>query len=120
MKKMLSLCLIAACAAIAAPRLGAADKKPAPAEAKKAVKAKIIPFTGKLTAVDKQAKTITVGERVFQITSETRISKAGKPAILEDGVVGEEVAGAYRSAAGDKLEATTVRFGAKATSPKTP
>jgi len=46
MKKILSLCLIAACAAIAAPRVGAADKKPAPAEAGKAAKGKNLPFTG--------------------------------------------------------------------------
>lgn len=120
MKKMLSLCLIAACAAIATPRVGAADKKPAPAEAGKAAKGKSLPFTGKLTAVDKQAKTITVGERVFQITSETRITKSGKPATLEDGVVGEEAAGSYKTGEGGKLEATTVRFGAKASKPKTP
>lgn len=120
MKKMLSLCLIAACAAIAAPPVGAADKKPAPAEAGKAAKGKSLPFTGKLTAVDKQAKTITVGERVFQITSETRITKSGKPATLEDGVVGEEAAGSYKTGEGGKLEVGTVRFGAKASKPKAP
>ncbi|MST94630.1 MAG: hypothetical protein EXS33_05070 [Pedosphaera sp.] len=120
MKKILSLCLIAACAAIAAPRVGAADKKPAPAEAGKAAKGKSLPFTGILTAVDKQAKTITVGERVFQVTSETKITKAGKPATLEDGVVGEEAAGSCKTADGGKMEAGSVRFGAKAAKPKTP
>src|ERR1700756_312715 len=48
------------------------------------------PFHGKLVAVDKVAKTITVGKRTFLITSETKIKKGGKPATLEGGVVGEE------------------------------
>ena len=70
-----------------------------------------IPFRGKLTSVDKSAKTITVGERTFQITSETRIMKAGKPATLDDAVVGEEVGGQYKKAGDGKLVAGMVRFG---------
>src|SRR5437868_1540907 len=47
------------------------------------------PFHGKLAKVDKVAKTITVGKRSFQITSETKLKKTGgKPATLDDGVVG--------------------------------
>src|SRR6266705_1484505 len=70
----------------------ATDKKPA-TEKKDAAEKKPSagPFHGKLAAVDKAAKTITVGKRTFQITSETKLSKAGKPAALEEGVVGEEV-----------------------------
>ena len=41
------------------------------------------PFHGKLAAIDKVGKTITVGKRTFQITSETKIKKAGKPATLD-------------------------------------
>jgi hypothetical protein len=70
-----------------------------------------LPFRGKLSAVDKTAKTITVGERTFQITSDTKIFKAGKPATLEDGVVGEDMSGSYRKADDGKLTAVTVRFG---------
>ena len=47
------------------------------------------PFRGKLAAVDKTAKTIKVGKSIYQITSETRLLKGGKPATLGDGVVGE-------------------------------
>ena len=71
------------------------------------------PFHGKLKAVDIAARTITVGERTIQITSDTKIFKAGQPAALEDGVVGEEVGGAYRKTADGKLDATMVRFGPK-------
>jgi hypothetical protein len=68
------------------------------------------PFRGKLAAVDKEAKTIKVGETTYQITSKTKILKAGSPATLEDGVVGEDVGGYAREEDG-KMVATTVRFG---------
>jgi len=72
------------------------------------------PFHGKLAAVDKIAKTIKVGESVYQITSATKITKDGKPATLEDGVVGEPVSGYVKPTEDGKMAATTVRFGAKA------
>ncbi len=76
--------------------------------------AKAGPFHGKLVSIDKTAKTITVGKRTFQITSETKIKKSGKPATLEDGVVGETVSGYIKPGADGKLNATTVNFGPKA------
>lgn len=69
-----------------------------------------LPAGGKVGAIDKEAKTLKVGERVFHITSETRIMKAGKPATLADGVVGEEVGISYKKE-GEKLTALSVRFG---------
>ena len=80
---------------------------------KKEKKAGAGPFHGKLVAVDKLAKTITVGKRTFQVTSETKIKKTGKPATLSDGVVGEPVSGYVKPAADGKLVATTVNFGPK-------
>ena len=91
-----------------------AAKKTSAAKKETATKTKAAhPFRGKLAAVDKIAKTIKVGESVYQITSETKISKDGKPATLEDGVVGEPVTGYVKPAEGGKMAATTVRFGAK-------
>jgi len=72
------------------------------------------PFHGKLAAMDKVAKTITVGKRTFQITSETKIRNAGKPATFESGVIGEEVSGYVKPAEDGKWMATTVNFGPKA------
>lgn len=69
-------------------------------------------FNGKLSAVDTNAMTLTVGERTFEITSETKITKDGKPATLADGVVGETVGGAYKKDAEGKLTATSIHFGA--------
>lgn len=71
------------------------------------------PFHGKLLALDKAAKTITVGKRTFQITSETRIKKSGKPATLEEGVVGDPVSGYVKPAQEGKWIAVSVNFGPK-------
>ena len=60
--------------------------------------------------MDKTAKTIKVGESVYQITSETKITKDGKPATLEDGVVGEPVSGYAKPTEDGKMAATTVHF----------
>jgi len=90
-----------------------AEKKSGAARKESAAKKGAHPFHGKLAAVDKTAKTIKVGESVYLITSETKITKAGKPATLEDGVVGEPVSGYVKPASDGKMNATTVRFGAK-------
>lgn len=86
----------------------AAEKKDAPKEGKK--KGEGLPARGKVTAIDKSAKTVTVGERVFHITSETRLTKAGKPATLDDAAVGEDV-GIFYKKDGEKLVALSARFG---------
>jgi len=93
----------------AAAKKSGADKKDAAAKKKGAH-----PFHGKLAAVDKTAKTIKVGESIYQITSETKIIKAGKPATLDDGVVGDEVGGYAKPTDDGKMAATSVRFGPKA------
>jgi hypothetical protein len=72
------------------------------------------PFRGKLAAVDQAAKTIKVGESIYYVTSETKITKAGKPATLGDGVVDEPVTGYVKPAEDGRMVATTVRFDPKA------
>jgi hypothetical protein len=69
-----------------------------------------LPFLGKIDAVDKVAKTVKVGERTFHVTAETRILKAGKPATLDDAVMGDEVVASYKEAGG-KLTALSLRIG---------
>ncbi|HYG34901.1 MAG TPA: hypothetical protein VEC99_08965 [Clostridia bacterium] len=71
------------------------------------------PFHGKLLALDKTAKTITVGKRTFYLTSATKIRKGDSPATLEDGVVGEIVSGYVKPAEDGRLMATTVNLGPK-------
>lgn len=89
----------------------------APVVEKKAAKKQThnaIPFRGNVKAIDNNAKTLSVGKETFQITSETKIIKMGKPATLADGAVGDMVGGQYRKDADGKLTATSVRFGPKA------
>jgi hypothetical protein len=90
-----------------------ANKATADKKESKAKKKAAHPFRGKLAGVDKSAKTIKVGESVYQITSDTKITKAGKPAMLADGVVGEHVTGYAKPAEDGKMVATSVYFGAK-------
>ncbi len=82
---------------------------------KKKTSNRILPFHGKLKAIDNTATTITVGTETIQITSETKSTKLGKPATLEDGTVGDDVAGAYRKDAEGKSDAVSLRFGLKPT-----
>jgi hypothetical protein len=70
-------------------------------------------FNGKLSAIDANAMTFTVGKQTFDVTSETKITKDGKPATLADGAVGEMAGGAYKKGADGKLSATSVHFGSK-------
>ena len=90
-----------------------AEKKSEKKEAKDGEKKAAHPFRGKLAAVDKNAKTITVGKSVYHIISATRIKKGGKDATLEDGVVGEEVSGYAKPMDDGGMAASTLTFGPK-------
>jgi uncharacterized protein (UPF0333 family) len=94
----------------AAEKKAIAQKK-AGVEKKEAPKS--LPFRGKVKTIDNSAKTLAVGKETFQITSETKITKSGKPATLNDGAEGDQVAGSYHKDADGKLTASMVRFGPK-------
>ncbi|MEI9866150.1 MAG: hypothetical protein WDN00_16670 [Limisphaerales bacterium] len=114
--KITALSLFAAALMAAPVTINAQDTTNAPAISDTTVKHKkhdYVPFRGKLVAVDKTAMTLKVGERTFEISSETKISKASGPATLADGVVGEMVSGAYKKGKDGKLMATSVHFGPK-------
>jgi hypothetical protein len=129
-----TLCLFIALTTTAPVRGFAQDKSAEPkSETSKTAKkkgesqdtrGKPMPFQGKLDAVDKVNKTITIKgkerDRTFHVTSNTKLTKEGKPAILNDAVVGEAVAGLAKENADGKLEALSIRFGAKAPSQAKP
>src|SRR3954470_21200556 len=71
------------------------------------------PFRGHLVAVNKGAKSVTVGKRVFYVTAETKILKAGKAATLDQAVVGEEASGGFKTADDGRLIATKLNLGPK-------
>jgi hypothetical protein len=70
-------------------------------------------FRGTVSAIDAKAMTLTVETRTFAVTSDTKIIRDGKSATLADGVVGEQVSGAYKKTSDGKLNATSIHFGAK-------
>lgn len=123
MKKLIAIALIAAFGAFTTLTVSAQDKKPAdkketPADKdKKETAARPIPFRGKIDSVDKAAKTIKVGERVFHVGEKTRLMSKGKPATLDDAKVGEEVGGQYREGEGGKLELVMIRIGPRPDAP---
>ena len=113
-KKIIGIGLIAAFAAGATVTVQAQEKKAeAAAEGKKD---RAIPFSGKINEIDKAANTITIGKekkRTIHVTDKTKIMKNGKAATLADANVGDEVGGSYRTSADGKMEAGSLRIGAK-------
>ena len=87
--------LLAAAIAVAPTQTLAQKKKDEPAAEKKGSPTadRGILFRGKIAALDKTAKTVTVEERVFQINASTVIRKAGKPATRDAVAAGEEIGG---------------------------
>jgi hypothetical protein len=109
-----------ATAIIAAPMLSRAQANntnspaaPGQTEPAKPKKHEGAVFNGKVGTVDAKAMTLTVGKRTFEVTSETKITKNGQPAILSDIAVGDKVGGAYQKTGDGKLAATTINDGKK-------
>ena len=119
--KIAALGLFAA-AIVAAPMAShaqdATNTPAASAPAKKGKKTGALTYTGKVSAVDTNAMTLTVGKRTLVITSETKITKDTQPATLADAVVGQTAAGSYTKGADGKLTATTVELSTKAAGTK--
>jgi len=107
MKKMFALMAVCAVAAFGLPQVMAADAPAAP----KTTKARPLPFHGEVKAVDATAKTFTLGEHTYTVTSKTVISKAGTPGVFDDIKAGVSVTGSYRKGEGDKLEVSTLKIG---------
>jgi|GraSoiStandDraft_44_1057316.scaffolds.fasta_scaffold819421_1 hypothetical protein len=120
LSKSVAICVFAV-AITTSPQLVGQTTNKAPAEKKSSIEKKesaekkqaAVPFHGNIVTLDKNARTITVGKRVFQITSETKIFKSDKPATFADGVVGDYVTGSYKKTDDGKLIAHSVYFGGK-------
>jgi hypothetical protein len=110
MKKVIVSIMLAVLAATSTVSTFAADAKPA-AE-KKEAKPRALPFAGKIDALDPEAKTIKIGERVFHVTADTKITKGGNPATLADAKAGDQVGLSYRET-DKKLNLVSVRIGPK-------
>jgi Domain of unknown function (DUF5666) len=103
-----------------APATSVTSTTPAPATSDQTAPAKPkrrgLVFHGTVSMVDTNAMAFTVGKRTFNVTSETRITKNGEPATLEDITVGDKVGGAYKKDDDGKFNATTVHDGKKTAS----
>jgi hypothetical protein len=105
----------------ASPELLAQSTNKAPAEKKSTTEKKEqtekkqapIPFHGNIATLDKNARTLTIGKRIFQVTSDTKIFKSDKPATFADGAVGDYVTGSYHKTDDGKLIAHSIYFGGK-------
>ena len=117
MKKLFTLSVLIALIAGVPPTVRAAEayKDKATQAPKSDNRPKQLPFRGKVGAVDKTAKTITLAGkekgRTFQITSGTKITKDGKPAVLDDVTAGESVGGRAKENAAGKWEILTLNIG---------
>lgn len=104
----------AAAIGLAAPAEGQMGSPGTTATAKPA---KAFPFRGKILALDVGAKTVTLAgkekNRIFQVTTATKITKDGKPATLEDAKVGDEVGGRALPGTNGKLDLVVLRVGPK-------
>lgn len=88
----------------ATPATNAPAAAPAPAPARRG-----LPAHGKITALDTNAMTFAIGNQTFAVSSQTRISKQNKPAVLSDLTVGDNVHVFYRKDEAGKATAASVR-----------
>lgn len=98
---------------------GEAKKEEKAATPSKAERAGVaVPFHGALKAKTDASITIQYHTRdlTIEVTSETKITKDGKPATLAEAVIGEDVGGQYRKRE-DKMIARSLRLGAKPEAP---
>lgn len=114
---MLAVGLLTAITINLTPLLAAEDMAAPPVAGKAAAKGKTMPYRGKITAIDKSAKTISLAgkdkDRVFKVTAETKILKDGKPFLWEDVQVGEPVRGQARLVEQGNPELLSLYLGTK-------
>jgi hypothetical protein len=84
-----------------------------PVDAKASTEKKPHPIHGKLAAINKSANSITVGKTPYFLNAETKITKGGKPASLEQAVIGEDVSGYVKPGSDGKLFASTLHLSPK-------
>jgi hypothetical protein len=89
---------------------GKTNKPPASGEIKPP-SPRATPFRGTVSAVDKNVMSVTVGERTFHISSETKVMKNNQPATVGDLAVGDYVTGNYTTGTDGKLTAKLMRAG---------
>lgn len=89
----------------------------APEPGAKSAKRQTYPFRGKVASVDTMARTVTLegrtSRRVIAVTDDTRLTREGAVARLEEIKPGEAVGGTLRKSAEGREIATLIRVGLK-------
>lgn len=127
----LTTIMVAAIIAGAPFQMGAAESEPAKANTQPAdksaparpgavtpgTKRDTYPFRGKVASFDTNALALKLegkaAQRVVLITSQTRLTKQGQPAVADDLKAGEEVGGTLRKSPEGREEALLIRIGPK-------
>ncbi len=110
--KTIAVCALAAVAMTSVVR---AEDKAKPEATQEGKKDRPVGFYGKINSIDMSAKSISIGKdkkRTIYITDKTKITRDGKPAMLDAAKVGDDVGGSYREVGG-KMEAGSLRIGPK-------
>lgn len=81
------------------------------------------PFRGKVASFDAAAQALRLEgkttQRVVLLTPQTRLTKQGQPALLDDLKPGEQVGGTLRKSPEGREEALLIRIGPKSDAPST-
>jgi hypothetical protein len=111
-KTKMSLMILGATLAlgVAVPTVSAQAEPPCPLQEKPD---KDKSFSGKVDAVDTSAKTFTVGGSLIYVSDSTKLTKKGKPIMLSEIMVGDQVHGTTRQTFDGKTEAVSVTVGEK-------
>lgn len=72
------------------------------------------PFQGRVTKVDPEAKTITVGNRFLWVLPTTRITSEDQPATFEDIQVGSQLNGRYKTSSENRMQLLTLEVSKRA------
>jgi hypothetical protein len=107
MSSLMAALSVIATIAVAAPVLAGTAPRPLPVE-KPETAERATPFRGKVDAVDATAQTLTVEGKVIYVTASTKLTKVGKPIVLSDIAVGDQVHGVGHLQPDGKTEASLV------------
>src|SRR5688572_31517402 len=112
--KIAKLVAVLLLSALCCPDLSGAETKPSTNAAATPKLPQGMPVYGKVGAIDKQASTITLqGKervRIFYITPQTRVHRDGKPAKLEEVVIGQWIGGYARPDAQGRATLSTLNL----------
>jgi hypothetical protein len=121
MKSLLSILALVITAATLSAATNSPPAKPGAATSQTAGRG--LPFHGKIAAVDKAAKTITMEgkkQRVFHLTPETKINRDNVKASLDAVTVGVEVGGFARELPDGRMNLVTLNIHTVAAKPSKP